>query len=68
MKDELRQTCFTACHEWGKCTCKVEVTPDKGFIFKGVLIVDPSISECGRFFVEPSVYYGDAYLAWKATI
>ena len=28
-------------------------------------ITDPSVSECGRFFVNPVDYYGEAYCKWR---
>ena len=35
------------------------------FDYNGVMITDPSISECGRFKVNLEEYYGDAYLQAK---
>lgn len=29
-----------------------------GFEWNGVWIVDPTLSECGRFEVDPATYYG----------
>jgi hypothetical protein len=60
-----RGVCFTAGHSWGSCTCKTEVSEDEGFEYKDTNIVDPSLSECGRFFIEPTVYYGQTYIDWK---
>lgn len=60
-----RSTCYTAGHNWGKCTCKTEVELEQGFEFEGHTIVDPSVSECGTYFVEPSVYYAEAYKRWR---
>ena len=66
MKDNgLRGICFTANHKWGKCTCKTEVPEEEGFTFEGTTIVDPSISGDGICFVEPTIYYGEAYINWK---
>lgn len=61
----FRTTCFTANHKWGECTCKTEVSEDKGFVWQGVLIVDPTVSDCGRYFVEPTIFYGQTYKEWK---
>ena len=66
MNSGFRSTCFSKGHNWGECTCKTEVHEDEGFEFQGTNIIDPSVSECGRFFVEPSVYYGEAYINWLA--
>ena len=60
----VRTTCYNANHSWGECTCKTEVSEDKGFEFNGVTIVDPMLSECGLFFVDPVWYYGQAYINW----
>jgi hypothetical protein len=61
----LRNTCFIANHAWGECTCKNEVVEGQGFVFEGTDIVDPTISTCGRFFVEPEIYYGETYINWR---
>ena len=39
-----------------------------GFLFTGFWITDPTVSECGRFQVDPVTYYGKAYLDWKNSI
>ena len=57
--------CFTAGHVWGECTCQTSVPEDEGFEFEGTNITDPCVSECGRFFVDPEIYYGEAYTVWK---
>lgn len=33
----------------------------KPFLYEGFEIVDPFVSECGRFIVDPNEYYGEAY-------
>lgn len=34
------------------------LSPALGFTFRGVFVVDPRVSECGRFEVDPLIYYG----------
>lgn len=59
----LRETCH-ACHsKWGECTCPL-IPEDQGFEWKNSWVTDPGVSSCGRFFVEPTVYYGAAYIEW----
>ena len=31
---------------------------EKGFEYEGIWITDPTVSECGRFEVDPITYYG----------
>ena len=31
---------------------------EKGFLYEGIWITDPTLSECGRFEVDPITYYG----------
>lgn len=68
-----RPTCVVCCGEWGKCTCKIDHPDDpdshfedhEGFTFEGFFITDPRVTECGRFYVDPDVYYGEAYITWR---
>ena len=34
----------------------------RSFVFNGVEITNPNMSECGRFSVNPETYYGHHYL------
>jgi len=65
MLNGTRSTCFTSNHRWGECDCQTEVPEEEGFTFEGTTIVDPSISVEGMCFVEPTEYYGQAYIEWK---
>ena len=58
--------CYLKGHYWGECTCKTEVSEDEGFSFEGTCIVDPMLNENATCFVNPEIYYGDAYRNWKA--
>ena len=61
----IQSHCFLKGHKWGECTCNTEVSLEDGFEFEGHTIVDPTISECGCFFVDPIVYYGKAFTTWN---
>lgn len=60
----MRNTCYSCDNVWGQCTC--EIDGEECFEFNGTVITDPTVSECGRFFVDPVVYYGLPFLQWKA--
>jgi len=72
----IRDTCFHCKAAWGKCTCRFptvvnddgttveDASAVPGFDWKDFYITEPNVSVCGRFFVDPFVYYGDAYLAF----
>ena len=34
------------------------MSEEKGFEYEGIWITDPTVSECGRFEVDPITYYG----------
>ena len=34
---------------------------EQGFEWEGIWITDPTMSECGRFEVNPREYYGEQY-------
>lgn len=61
-----RETCYFCDNRWGKCTCAF---PDcavydpnaPGFEWGCFFITAPNVSECTRFFVDPVVYYGEAF-------
>lgn len=59
----VRTTCYKCEASWGSCHCP-DVVEELGFEWNGMLIVNPVVSECGRFFVEPELYYGEAYIEW----
>ncbi len=76
----IRDTCFFCKAVWGKCTCTfpsvmnedgslVEEGASKvpGFDWSSFYVTEPNVSVCGRFFVDPFVYYGEAYRAWAAS-
>lgn len=62
--DGIRTQCHFCRQLWGKCTCKWN---GSSFEHGGDIITEPNLSECGRFFVNPEVYYGDAYKRWAAS-
>ena len=36
----------------------IELVTEYGFEWDGIWITDPTVSECGRFEVDPITYYG----------
>ena len=52
--------CYFCGNKWGKCIC--EWDKESGFEWEGFFITEPNVSECGRTFVDPVKYYGQAYL------
>lgn len=59
-------TCYF-CHKgWGKCGCRWDDTPK--FTSRGIVITEPNVSECGRFFVDPEACYGRSYVAWRDSL
>lgn len=69
--DGHREACFFCAQRWGNCTCNF---PDSdnvnaaGFEFEEFWITAPNVSVCSRFFIDPVVYFGEAYLMpWKGT-
>lgn len=73
--DGIIDRCYFCHGEWGKCACNFpSVTSDDGtvvddaatvpgFEWGGCYITAPNVSVCGRFYVEPNIYYGAAYAA-----
>ena len=59
-----RETCYLCDQVYGRCVCP-DMPARSGFIFEGMLITDPSVDETGRFYVEPEVYYGQAFKDWR---
>lgn len=60
--------CFFCENVWGKCTCQFPGPNDAeapGFDFHEFFITNPSLSVCRRYFVNPFVYYGQAYCKWE---
>lgn len=74
METWMRKTCYGCGGEWGACTCPEADLMDRGldgeapaaFEWNGFAIINPYVSECGRFYVDPVLYYGDAFRAWQA--
>lgn len=56
------ESCFVCDGGWGTCCCQDSIT--ELFVWQGVSIVDCTVSSCGRFYVNPVAYYGDAYIQW----
>jgi hypothetical protein len=63
-REAIRATCYFCENAWGACTCTfpngAEARARAGFDFGDVWVTDPSVSVCGRFYVDPLVYYGEA--------
>lgn len=64
--------CYFCKAKWGSCTCaflpiyhdetinpSAETVP--GFEFEDFYITAPNVDVSGRFFVDPTAYYGEAY-------
>lgn len=57
----------------GKCSCEFpRIAPDGTssdveFDWEGFWITQPNVSECTRFFVNPVICYGEAFLKWLST-
>lgn len=62
MDPVFRDTCFFCEACYGSCRCSFDETD--GFEHDGMWITMPNVSECGRFFVDPYVCYGDAFRRW----
>lgn len=62
--ESFRNTCYKCNNGWGNCHCP-DVKEDQGFEWCGMWIVNPVVSECGRFFVNPEIHYGEAYITWR---
>lgn len=60
------EKCFFCRQEWGSCECDFILDED-GFNFNEFYITRPNVSVCTRFFVDPYVYYGEAYKKWWST-
>ena len=58
----FRPTCTYCRAAWGSCHC--EFHEECGFVWEGTLSTKPNLDATGRFFVEPSVYYGEPYEKW----
>ena len=69
--DAIRDTCAWCEAAWGSCTCQFpdpkecDVREVPGFDYQGMWIVQPNVSVCGRFYVDPVRYYGKAYTDWR---
>jgi hypothetical protein len=64
-REGSRATCYFCSAAWGACTCTFPVGAEHepGFECRGVWVTDPSVSECGRSYVDPIDYYGPALRA-----
>jgi hypothetical protein len=66
----FRETCFFCNNLYGACICTFDDADDPnsvdeiGFLADGYFITSPNVTECGRFFVDPIVYYGQPYIDW----
>lgn len=62
------ERCHFCTGKWGFCVCpKVNLPPhgDQGFLYGGHYITLPHLDETERFYVNPTKYYGEAYVEWK---
>jgi len=61
------EKCYFCSNVWGECSCSFCPNRDDdptavGFEWEGFFITAPNVSECTRFFVNPIVCYGEAYI------
>lgn len=75
--EAYRETCYFCRAAWGACSCDfpdavneageavedLATLPGFDFPSAGVYVTAPNVSLCGRFYVDPTVYYGAAYEA-----
>lgn len=61
VEDIYPNVCFQCRNSFNRCTCE-ELAPEDGFMYNGTLITNPFTSECGRFLVNPFLYYGKHYI------
>lgn len=61
-QNHFRGSCWFCHKQWEKCTCKWD--EKDGFTYHDFFIYMPNVTECGRFFVDPVTYYGDAFIEW----
>lgn len=69
-----RETCAFCRNRYGACVCgfpepdgadlEALVQAGEAFDTGDMIITAPNVSECGRYFVEPVLAYGDAWLAY----
>ena len=57
MSTKTLERCFFCSAEWGRCRCRFGIS----FKHEGVDITEPNVSPCGRFFVDPQEFYGEAF-------
>jgi hypothetical protein len=65
-----RSTCSFCGGQWGVCTCAFDAPDEEGCLPEGArgfdsrdfFVTEPNISVCGRFYVDPVAYYGEAYV------
>lgn len=63
--DCVRSTCYFCGGCWMECVCP-ELSIEEGFDTGDMVITEPCVSECGRFYVDPVLAYGEAYKKWLA--
>lgn len=56
--------CYFCDGRWGKCTCPALAGEESLFEAVGCAVAEPNVSVCGRDFVDPVAYYGEAYVEW----
>jgi hypothetical protein len=66
--DDL-EFCYFCRAAYGACSCDwpdPEERDGAEYLFEhhGTIIAKPNVSVCGRFFVNPVLYYGAAYVTW----
>lgn len=66
-QENIRETCYFCDAAWDECQCDGPVAA--AFGFDSFLVTRPAVSVCGRFYVDPVAYYGDAFVqarrAWE---
>lgn len=65
----LRSSCYyCAATRRDDCGCEWDFATLEPFAWCGFRIRTPHLSVCARFFVDPTLYYGPAFVAWLATL
>lgn len=65
MKSIIGYRVYRDMYDDGGMGMEIPIYEEDCFEFQGVWIVDPTVSECMRFKVDPIEYYGEAYINWK---
>lgn len=63
------ERCYYCHAEYGGCTCGWPDDPESsdGFVCRDHWITKPNVSVCGRFYVDPTIYYAPDYATWHAS-